>query len=847
MLFRATPRFPELMIMENIPLDTLRLRFPANLEAEFLDDYFQKSLNQLRIGIILGALLYGLFGFLDAWIFPEVRHTTWFVRYALILPACVAVLLFSYSRQFKRYMQMTVFLLVIAAGAGIIAMMVIVGSPVNYFHFAGLVLVIMYSYTFSKLRFLHTIFASWLLVILYEIAAFGFRETPLPALLNDNFFYIGANLIGMFSSYNRELYMRKDFYQNRIMHALEEERHVLEKAGLRETMNKAVKSLQESEEKFRTLAETAAMGIFIHQGGNFLYANRAAEVIGGYTVQEYPTMNFLSLVHPDYLDLVKTRARARLGGSSEVPTQYEFKILRKNGEERWVLMTGGITEYEGKPAVIGTLIDISERKKAEEELHQMALLIENSSDFIGMAGLDGRVLFVNSGGRKMVGLDRKDDVLGTSLPEYFMDEDRTVFEQQIRLSEAWRGELRMRHFKTGRPIPVDLYAFTVTDETTGRPVARAAVIRDITDLKRAREERERIDRELQRALKSLQESETRFRTLAETTAAGIFIYREERLIYVNPAGVQLSGYGSEQLLGMNFWEIIHPRYREVIKSRAAARLRGQEVPRDYEFMIMTKSGEERWMGMTAGVTEYEGKPAVIATLFDVTDRKRAEEEKVKLFEQRIAEERRHVLEKEKILMDLHDGIGGITTNISILSELAQQMSDMDGVKKKLATISRLSREGISEIRGFMKSLDTQELSWRSLAAELRSQGTSLLEPHAVEFDLESKVQDGTEQPGSLLWVNILKIYKEALTNVVKHSKAHAVSVKLQVSERGFFLTLQDDGIGGESLGGNGRGLANMKRRAAEVGGTATISSGRGTLVFVEIPLPIKYPDQGMEL
>jgi two-component system, cell cycle sensor histidine kinase and response regulator CckA len=139
--------------MEQIRLDSLRLRFPEGLEQEFQDDYFRNSLAQLRLGVVLGALLYALFGFLDTWIFPEVRHQTWFVRYALILPACIGVILFSFSPAFKKYMQVTVLLLVIAAGAGIIAMMVIVRSPVNYFHFAGLVLVIMYSYTFSRLRF----------------------------------------------------------------------------------------------------------------------------------------------------------------------------------------------------------------------------------------------------------------------------------------------------------------------------------------------------------------------------------------------------------------------------------------------------------------------------------------------------------------------------------------------------------------------------------------------------------------------------------------------------------------------------------------------------------------------
>ncbi len=712
--------------MKKIPLDRFRLRFSGELEQEFLEDYFQKSFNQLRFGIILGAMLYAMFGLLDIWIFPDVKTKTWFVRYAVVLPACIAVLLFSLTPQFKKYMQVAVFLLVLVAGAGINAMMVIVQSPVNYFHFAGLLLVIMYSYTFSKLRFLYTTLASWLIVAMYEVAALVIRDTPLPVFLNDNFFYIAANLIGMFSSYHREFYIRKDFYQSRTMQVLEKEKHLLEKEQLHETVDNAIKSLRESEEKFRTLAETAAMAIFIHQGGNLLYANRAGEVIGGYTVDEYLGMNFLNIVHPDYVDLVRTRARERLDGGGP-PPQYEFKIVRKDGQERWVLMTAGITKYEDKPAVIGTLIDITARKQAEEE-------------------------------------------------------------------------------------------------------------------------RERYYQQLQKATQSLKESEARFRILAETTAASIVIHRGGRLLYTNPTVQKLTGYTHEEFLNMDFWEIVHPAFRDLVRERGRTRLHGTEHPSDYEFQIVTKQGEARWVNTTAGIIEYEGSPAIIATLFDITDRKRAEEEKVKLYEERIAEEKRHLLEKEKILMDLHDGIGGITTNISILSELGQKAADLADVKKTLATISRLSREGISEIRSFMHSLDTRELSWRTLAAELRNQGTNMLEPHGIAFDMESAVaDDGHEQPGSLLWVNLFKIYKEALTNVVKHSKADAVKVVLKVFQRVLLLTVDDNGIGWEVNRGNGRGLSNMKRRAEEIGGTLTVSSGQGSKVRVDIRLPIKYPERGIEL
>jgi signal transduction histidine kinase len=123
----------------------------------------------------------------------------------------------------------------------------------------------------------------------------------------------------------------------------------------------------------------------------------------------------------------------------------------------------------------------------------------------------------------------------------------------------------------------------------------------------------------------------------------------------------------------------------------------------------------------------------------------------------------------------------------------------------------------------------------------------MLEPHNIAFELKSSLDEDHERPGSLLWVNLFKIYKEALTNVIKHAKAGSVAVSLRVSPGGVLLTVEDNGCGSGSRRGNGRGLSNMKRRAEELGGVVEVSSERGTRVLVEIPLPLKYPEQGMEL
>lgn len=211
-------------------------------------------------------------------------------------------------------------------------------------------------------------------------------------------------------------------------------------------------------------------------------------------------------------------------------------------------------------------------------------------------------------------------------------------------------------------------------------------------------------------------------------------------------------------------------------------------------------------------------------------------------EERLAEEQRHLLEKEKLMMDLHDGVGGITTNINILSELAQKTDNIDSLKKTLVTIAQLSREGVMEIRSFMQSLDSSELSWHALASEIRKQGAALLEPHRIRFSSDTGVDDNaTEQPGSLLWLNVFRIYKEALTNVIKHARADAVTVSLRITDQGLQLSIQDNGVGLAKQLDTGRGLPNMQKRAEEIGGQLTVSAvDPGVHVLLNIPFPIQY-------
>ena len=223
------------------------------------------------------------------------------------------------------------------------------------------------------------------------------------------------------------------------------------------------------------------------------------------------------------------------------------------------------------------------------------------------------------------------------------------------------------------------------------------------------------------------------------------------------------------------------------------------------------------------------------------------EENIRQLKSRLAEEKRHAAEKEKMLRDLHDGIGGITTNISLLAEIGKKKSSLGEVRKTLATIAELSREGLSEIKSFMYGLDIKEGNWRAMTAELRRIGSSMVEPLGISFGMDVAGCGPKEHPGGLLSINIFRIYKEAMTNVIKHSGASSVHVTMEGGPSGLRLSIRDDGRGMTESKGKGRGLMNMKTRAEEMGGKFTVTSVKGTCVSIEVPVPLKCPAVAIEL
>jgi PAS domain S-box-containing protein len=141
-------------------------------------------------------------------------------------------------------------------------------------------------------------------------------------------------------------------------------------------------AMRESEERFRALAETSGAAIMAYQEDRFIYANPAAQKLTGYSEAELQSMYFWELISPEFQEQVKEIGKKRQMGQA-VPTRYETKVWTKDGREKWADISAGTFVYKNKPTVIITGMDITDRKRIEEELTDAKAQAELYLDLMG--------------------------------------------------------------------------------------------------------------------------------------------------------------------------------------------------------------------------------------------------------------------------------------------------------------------------------------------------------------------------------------------------------------------------------------------------------------------------------
>ena len=366
-----------------------------------------------------------------------------------------------------------------------------------------------------------------------------------------------------------------------------------------------------SETKFRSLVEEALVGVYIIQDGKFPYINPRSAEIFGYTVDEIlSSLSLSDVIYEEDLELVQGNINKRISG--EVKTlHYCFRGKKKDNTLIDLEVMGSFTIYDGRPAIIGTLLDVTKRKKSEKELIKLSRAVEQSPASIIITDTNGNIEYVNPKFSELTGYSF-DEVIGKNpkflkhgnYPEAFYKE----LWETIKAGQEWRGEFHNKK-KTGESFWESASISPVKD-SEGKITNFLAVKEDIT-------ERKKTDNELRKLSRAV-----------EQNSASIIITNTDWLIeYVNPKFIESSGYSADEVIGKK------PNFLENIESSSAhyenfweTLLLGDEW--HGEFLNKKKDGENFWeLASISSIKNSEGATThYLIIKEDITQRKKAEEE-----------------------------------------------------------------------------------------------------------------------------------------------------------------------------------------------------------------------------
>jgi PAS domain S-box-containing protein len=379
-------------------------------------------------------------------------------------------------------------------------------------------------------------------------------------------------------------------------------------------VDEKVGEIKESEEKFRNLAEQSPNMVFVNKKGRVVYANRKAEEVMGYAKEELysPSFDFLCLIAPEFRERIQSVYERHVKDGRDIGP-LEYRLITKDGRVLDAILTSKQIMYEGDNAILGTVIDITERKKAEmtlsESEEKYRNLVENSKDAVVLVDFKGNVLFANEAAETLTG--------------YTLQEGKGMNIRVVTPKKLWPESIAMLlKARLGKVIPYFEYELKRKDGTIipvetggqaifkdGKPVAIQIIARDITERKKAEE--------------ALRESEEKYRNLFENARDVILtLDLKGNLTSVNKA-VARYGFKVDEVVGKNMLKFASKKYWPKLLEDLVKTTRGK--PAEAEIEIITPVGNR--------FVEYSGNPLVQgkkvvgiqAVLRDVSERKEIEE------------------------------------------------------------------------------------------------------------------------------------------------------------------------------------------------------------------------------
>ena len=373
---------------------------------------------------------------------------------------------------------------------------------------------------------------------------------------------------------------------------------------------------QQSERRYHNLTTSSPAPIILFDGeGEIVWGNDAArELLGAEENETLVGQPFSAFVHPDDHDLSE-RVRFSVIERSEAVGPAQMRLRGEGREVRYTRVSAAPGWFQGEWVGQAVVVDVTELRNVEEALRSERDFIRNALDELS----DVFYVFDHAGGLRRwntrlteVTGYTDEELAGMDAAELFLPREEPPGDESV-VATLERGDGFVEADLATRDGKRRQYEFKGSRLTEDDGTEQVVGIgRDITD-------RTRMERELR-------ENEQRYRTLVEMSPYSILVHSDGQVVYANDAFVSLvHGNAQEALTGTSLTEFFHPADREDVVRTAVQTQRGEQLPTDRRYRIVTLDGRERHVEITARPIAYEDEPAVLTVVNDVTHQRRYEE------------------------------------------------------------------------------------------------------------------------------------------------------------------------------------------------------------------------------
>lgn len=533
--------------------------------------------------------------------------------------------------------------------------------------------------------------------------------------------------------------------------------------------------IEEAEDRARLAVDAVGLGTFDLDliGGGMITSNIFANIFG--FADPVPRKEYVAVFHPDDLE---SRAKAHADAIASGKLIYEARVIWKDKSIHWVKVEGKVFyDAEGKATrILGTLLDITEQRKAIEEQRKLITLADNSVDLMSILSLDGTNSYINQAGIDLLGFDDAEHVLRVPIselhdPTHFVQVEQEVLPTVMR-EGRWEGTMLVRHLKTREIFPVYNNCIRIDDPISGAPIAVGAVMRDL---------RPEIS-----AKQALADSEELLRNITSAAPTTLWMSDEKGAVtYVNQTWIEWTGCEYDGHLGYGWLNCIYAPDRQKIAERLTDEFSSHDLF-EIEFRLNHADGTIHWCILTGQpqFTDSGNFSGYIGSCVDITEQKHLQQQK-----------------DDFIGIASHE-LKTPVTSIKAYTQILERMLQKKGETREVAMMSRMDAQinrlisliadllDVTKINSGKLQFNETEFDFIQMAQELIEDLQRTAEKHTIveNYSPVGLVYGDKERIGQVI--------TNFVTNAIKYSpKADKIIISASLKDSEVTFCVQDFGIG----------------------------------------------------